>query len=89
MGRSRLRRPGHPGVERVASALRGCPRVFLAFDNDGAGLEATERLVALLGRRAAVVTLPQGIGDVAELAALPQGRAAFLRLLARAAHSAR
>ena len=80
---------GTQGVERVASALRGCPRVFLAFDNDDAGLEATERLAALLGRRAAAVTLPRGVGDVAELAALPQGRAAFLRLLARAARSAR
>ena len=80
---------GTQGVERVASALRGCPRVFLAFDNDEAGLEATGRLAGLLGRRAAAVTLPQGVGDVAELAALPQGRAAFLRLLARAARSAR
>ena len=80
---------GTQGVERVASALRGCPRVFLAFDNDEAGREATERLEALLGRRAATVTLPQGTGDVAELATLPQGRAAFIRLLARAARSAR
>ena len=80
---------GTQGVERVASALRGCPRVFLAFDNDEAGLEATERLVGLLGRRAASVTLPLGVGDVAELAALPQGRAAFLRLLSHAARSAR
>ena len=80
---------GTQGVERVASALRGCPRVFLAFDNDEAGLGATEELADLLGRRAAAVTLPQGVGDVAELAALPQGRAAFLRLLARAARSAR
>ena len=80
---------GTQGVERVASALRGCPRVFLAFDNDEAGLEATERLAGLLGRRSAAVTLPQGVGDVAELASLPQGRAAFLRLLARAARSAR
>ena len=80
---------GTQGVERVASALRGCPRVFLAFDNDEAGFEATERLAALLGGRSAAVTLPQGVGDVAELASLPQGRAAFLRLLARAARSAR
>ena len=80
---------GTQGVERVAGALRGCPRVFLAFDADDAGREATERLVTLLGRRAAAVTLPQGVGDVAELAALPQGRAAFLRLLARTARSAR
>ena len=80
---------GTQGVERVAAALRGCPRVFLAFDNDAAGLEAAERLADLLGRRAAIVALPQGVGDVAELAALPQGRAAFLRLLALAARSAR
>ena len=80
---------GTQGVERVALALRGCPRVFLAFDNDEAGLGATEELADLLGRRAAAVTLPQGVGDVAELACLPQGRAAFLRLLARAARSAR
>ena len=80
---------GTQGVERVASALRGCPRVFLAFDNDEAGLEATERLAGLLGRRSAVVALPQGVGDVGELAALPQGRADFLRLLALAARSAR
>ena len=80
---------GTQGVDRVASALRGCPRVFLAFDNDDAGKEATERLLTLLGRRAAVVTLPQGVGDVAELAALPHGRAVFLRLLSQAARSAR
>ncbi len=80
---------GTQGVERVASALRGCPRVFLAFDNDDVGLEATEGLAVLLGRRTAAVTLPQGVGDVAELASLPQGRSLFMRLLARAARSAR
>ena len=79
---------GTQGVERVAAALRGCPRVFLAFDNDDAGREATGRLQTLLGRRAAAVALPEGVGDVAELAALPQGRAAFLRLLTQAARSA-
>ena len=80
---------GTQGMERVASALLGCPRVFLAFDNDGAGREATERLLTLLGRRAAAVALPAGVGDVAELAALPHGRTVFLRLLAQAARSAR
>ena len=80
---------GTQGVERVASALRGCPRVFLAFDADDAGMEATERLLTLLGRRAAAVTLPQSVGDVGELAVHPQGRAAFLRLLSQAARSAR
>ena len=80
---------GTQGVEKVAASLRGCPRVFLAFDSDDAGREAAERLSALLGRRAAAVHLPEGVGDVAELAALPHGRSLFLRLLARAAHTAR
>ena len=80
---------GTQGVERIASALRGCPHVFLAFDNDDAGREATDGLLTLLGRRAAAVALPEGIGDVAELAALPQGRSLFLRLLSQAARSAR
>ncbi len=80
---------GTQGVERIASALRGCPRVFLAFDNDDAGRDATDGLLTLLGRRAAAVTLPQGIGDVAELSALPYGRSVFLRLLSQAARSAR
>ena len=59
---------GTQGMERVASVLRGCPRVFLAFDADDAGCEATERLQSLLGRRAAAVALPAGVGDVGELA---------------------
>ena len=80
---------GTQGVERIAAALRGCPHVFLAFDNDDAGHEATDGLLTLLGRRAAAVTLPQGVGDVADLATHPHGRAAFLRLLSRAARSAR
>ena len=80
---------GTQGVERVASALRGCPRVFLAFDGDDAGREATDGLLTLLGRRAAAVTLPQGVGDVSELAAHPHGRSVFLRLLSLAARSAR
>ncbi len=80
---------GTQGLDRVVSALRGCPRVFLAFDNDDAGREAAERLADLLGRRAAVVTLPQGVGDVAELATHPHGRDLFLRLLSLAARSSR
>ena len=80
---------GTQGMEKIVVSLRGCPRVFLAFDNDDAGREATERLKALLGRRAAAVHLPQGVGDVAELAALPHRRAVFIRLLERAARSAR
>ena len=80
---------GTQGMERVSSALRGCPRVFLAFDNDDAGREAAERLSSLLGRRAAVVTFPQGVGDVAELGTHRRGRPLFLRLLGQAARSRR
>ena len=80
---------GTHGLERVESALRGCPRVFLAFDNDDPGREAAVRLADLLGPRAAPVALPKGMTDLAELGTHPNGRALFLRLLARAAHSAR
>ena len=80
---------GTHGLERVTSALRGCPRVFIAFDNDAPGREAAGRLGGLLGPRAAVATLPEGMADVAELASLPRGRDLFLRLLALAARSHR
>ena len=58
---------GTQGMERVAAALKGRPRVFLAFDADDAGREATQRLQVLLGPRAAPVRLPEG-SDVADLA---------------------
>ena len=80
---------GTQGMDKVAAALRGCPRVFPAFDNDDAGRDAAENLKNLLGRRAAVVNLPRGIADVGELATLPHGQLIFRRLLARAAHNAR
>ena len=80
---------GTQGMERVAASLRGCSRVFLAFDADDAGREAAERLESLLGRRAATVRLFEGVTDVAELATHPHGRAIFLGLLARAARTAR
>ena len=79
---------GTQGLERVANALRGCPRVFLAFDNDEAGREAAERLAGLLGRRAAPLSLPAGVADVAELAGSSHGRAVFRHLLKRAARAA-
>ncbi len=80
---------GTQGMDKVADALRGCPRVFLAFDNDEAGRTAAADLGQLLGNRAAVVNLPQGIDDVGELATLPNGQRLFRRLLRRAAHNAR
>ena len=80
---------GTQGMERMAAALRGCPRVFLAFDHDDAGREATAALAGLLGRRAAVVDLPDGVADVADLPTHADGRRVFLRLLERAASAAR
>ena len=80
---------GTQGMERVAASLLGRRRIFLAFDADAAGHEATERLEGLLGGRAVTVPLPGVASDVAELATHPQGRAAFLHLLAQAAHSVR
>ena len=80
---------GTQGMDKVAVVLRRFPRVFLAFDNDGAGLEAAESLRELLGSRVAVVNLPQGVADAGELAALPHGQLLFRKLLQQAAHSAR
>ena len=80
---------GTQGMDKVAAALRGCPRVFLAFDNDDAGNTAAQQLKELLGNRAAVVNLPQGVGDVGELATLPNGQRLFRQLLARAAYNLR
>ena len=80
---------GTQGMDKVAAALRGCPRVFLAFDNDDAGYEAAQVLRQLLGRRTAVVNLLLGVADVGELAKLPQGQLLFQRLLALAARNAR
>ena len=80
---------GTQGMDKVAAALRGCPRVFLAFDNDDAGNGAADCLRNLLGNRAAVVNLPGGVADVGELATLPNGQRLFRRLLQRAAHNVR
>ena len=80
---------GTQGLEKIAQDLRGCPHVFLAFDNDNAGSTAAQGIRDLLGRRAAVVNLPQGVADVGELAALPHGPRLFHRLLLQAARAAR
>ena len=79
---------GTQGAERIAAALRGCPRIFLAFDADAAGRTASERFADLLGRRAAVVSLPREAADVADLATSPYGYATFRRLLRQAARAA-
>ncbi|MCY3572281.1 MAG: CHC2 zinc finger domain-containing protein [Chloroflexi bacterium] len=81
---------GTQGMDRLASALQGQPRVFLAFDADEAGSEAAHQLGGLLGPHCArVVTLPDDIGDVAELGPRPDGRVQFLNALQRAAQAGR
>ncbi len=80
---------GTQGLERVAESLKGCPRVFLAFDNDEAGKSAAQELKHFLGRRAAVVRLPEGMGDVADLASLPDGQKLFGWMLVRSARTVR
>lgn len=80
---------GTQGMDKVAGALRGCPRVFLAFDNDGAGDKAALELKQLMGNRAAVVNLPQGVADLGELATRPNGQLLFRRLLVQAANAVR
>ncbi len=77
---------GTQGLEKVAAALRGQPRIFLAFDSDDAGQTAAVRLRDLLGEhRSRIVQLPQGVSDVGDLATLQDGRAVFLDLLKRTA----
>ena len=78
---------GTQGLEKVAAALRGQPRIFVAFDSDDAGHAASTRLRDLLGEhRSRVVELPEGVNDVADLATHPGGRAVFLDSLKRTAH---
>ena len=77
---------GTQGLDKVAVALRGQPRIFLAFDSDDAGREASRRLRELLGEHCSrVVELPAGVNDVADLATHPDGRAVFLDSLRRTA----
>ena len=85
---------GTQGLDKVAAAVRGQPRIFLAFDSDDAGRQASRRLRELLGEhRARVVELPDacpvpghgGVKDVADLATRPDGRAVFLHSLKRTA----
>ena len=81
---------GTQGMNRLASSLQGIPRVLIAFDADQAGTDAAGQLSALLGlHRARILTLPDGVGDVAELGAHPHGRSIFLEALQRAAVATR
>ena len=87
---------GTQGVEKAAASLRGCPRVFLAFDSDDAGREAAERLEGLLGRRAATVSSARGrrrrgracgASPRSRRLPAPAGSGGTLREIAAASHS--
>jgi len=55
--------------------------VLIVFDNDFPGREAATKLGRSLGARARVITLPEGIKDLSDLAAVPHGRATFFQLV--------
>jgi DNA primase len=84
-----LRMWGYPVVALLGShtrpdlldRLRTFARSYLILDNDDAGLEATLKLVQELGSAAVPVALPDGIKDVAELAARPDGQSVFAAAL--------
>ena len=73
----------HVSREALAS-LRSLGRLYLALDADGAGRQASARLVSALGARATVAPLPGGAHDLSELGLRPDGRAAFLASLQQA-----
>lgn len=69
-----------PG-DRALRLLQRFGSVVLVLDRDAAGREAAASLAEVLGERASVVELPDGVKDVNELARLPAGRETFFRLL--------
>lgn len=73
------------GTHVRAGRLRFLERVqevVLVFDNDDEGQRAAHDLSASLGQRAHVVELPDGVKDLGELGARPDGRDTFFALLA-------
>ena len=56
-------------------------RIYLVLDNDAEGKRAMQTLIKTLGSRARILTLPNHIKDVNELAQRPNGRAIFKRLI--------
>jgi DNA primase len=61
--------------------LERARRVFLVFDNDARGREAVVFLKGLLGDRARVIELPQGVKDLNDLGQQADGRATFFELV--------
>ena len=78
---------GTQGLDRVAAALRPCPKVVLAFDADDAGRAAAAQLTERLGQRTTTIAFPPGVSDVADLVTRPDARAVFRRRLAEAQRS--
>jgi len=70
--------------ERMLRQLDRFSQVYLAFDNDEAGRDATRNLSDVLGERAIPVHLPPGVSDVSALAQ-EGGRPAFISCILRAA----
>jgi DNA primase len=64
--------------------LQRAKRVLIVFDSDAPGREAAANLAHSLGSKAHMVTLPEGVKDLSELATLPHGRATFFRLVSEA-----
>ncbi len=58
-------------------------RIYLAFDSDAEGQEATQRLTELWPDRAVALRLPDGLKDVAELGERPGGWEAFAATLGK------
>src|SRR5438445_7551914 len=87
-----LRMWGYPAVAVVGTharpdivdQLRVFQRVYLALDQDDAGLEATLRFMDALSPNAIPVALPEGVKDIAELAPRADGRLAFAAALLEA-----
>ena len=65
-----------PSPDTIAQLARW-DRVYAVLDADAAGLEATARLVDLLGARVIPVALPPGIKDPDDLAQRPNGSELF------------
>ncbi len=72
------------GTQVRAGALRMLDRarsVVFLLDSDQAGRDAAEQLAASIGDRAIVFQLPDGVKDLNELGAQPDGRQTFFHAL--------
>ncbi len=70
----------HVRAERLAF-LQRAHQVVLVFDNDEPGRAAAIELATALGARAVVLSFPEGVKDLSELAQRPDGRQTFFELL--------